>query len=520
LLLVLTAVVALIFKKSWFVLFGISVVLGWMVFIGALWQQFELQPQTGLAFTFIFLLYGLFQTGQWLLYTKNETPEKHFVYWIALANTIGLLLAVFEVIKVNKWDNNAFGLILLIPSLIAYLFAIAYLPFRQKGAQRMAWFTFGFVMTFALGLISNKDSGVYLVPLCIAILFVFAGKMFKSKIALRFGYVYICFSLLLSFLTFLMDSDRISDNLLFDFVWLKILAALLIICFLLSLIKYERLELPNWETVINYLLPLGFFALFWLIISTLLVSLEIYPYVKSATSSLFKVVYKQSEIEFIKTVHLLSIGAGMNSFLIYRRFERNLTGVNFQTTLQFSSILYLATFILLTISIGFYSWEWIRIDSVDWPVNRSPYLLVRYLVYGGILLVLWQLKGLFKENQLNHFSPSAQNILIALTLLTFISADIVFWFSEWNLPHPERLAISIFWVVSALVLLIIGIKKSKPGLKGLAFVLIGVSVAKLFLFDLQNLGVEFRIILFVVVGLLLSGFSFLYSKLNPPEKPK
>ncbi|MDH4318986.1 MAG: DUF2339 domain-containing protein, partial [Desulfobulbaceae bacterium] len=61
---------------------------------------------------------------------------------------------------------------------------------------------------------------------------------------------------------------------------------------------------------------------------------------------------------------------------------------------------------------------------------------------------------------------------------------------------------SIFWTLSAFVVMLWGTKKEIRGLWTAGATLIGVVVLKLFLFDLANIGTMERIISFIAVGVI------------------
>ena len=73
-------------------------------------------------------------------------------------------------------------------------------------------------------------------------------------------------------------------------------------------------------------------------------------------------------------------------------------------------------------------------------------------------------------------------------------------------------AVSAVWAVVGLVLLIVGLKRSR-GLQLGGLVLFGISLAKLFLYDLANLSSVTRAFSFVAVGLLIMVGGFFYQRL-------
>jgi uncharacterized membrane protein len=75
-----------------------------------------------------------------------------------------------------------------------------------------------------------------------------------------------------------------------------------------------------------------------------------------------------------------------------------------------------------------------------------------------------------------------------------------------------KLGLSILWGVYALLLIILGIWKNKKYLRISAIVLFGVTLVKLFFYDIASLNGISKTIVFVSLGLLLLIISFLYNK--------
>ncbi len=112
-------------------------------------------------------------------------------------------------------------------------------------------------------------------------------------------------------------------------------------------------------------------------------------------------------------------------------------------------------------------------------------------------------------------SSSAMRPLIGSTglVLLFIYATLeVNTFFHFYLPGMQAGAISILWSVFALALIMRGIAKNEQALRYLGLGLFAVVSVKVFFFDLEQLDQFFRIIAFVLLGLLLLAGSFGYLK--------
>jgi uncharacterized membrane protein len=81
-------------------------------------------------------------------------------------------------------------------------------------------------------------------------------------------------------------------------------------------------------------------------------------------------------------------------------------------------------------------------------------------------------------------------------------------------------SVSTFWGAIGLAALYLGLKRESPGLRLAGFALFGVSLAKIFLFDLSMLSSVTRALSFLAVGAVLLLAGFFYQRLagvSPPE---
>jgi uncharacterized membrane protein len=72
----------------------------------------------------------------------------------------------------------------------------------------------------------------------------------------------------------------------------------------------------------------------------------------------------------------------------------------------------------------------------------------------------------------------------------------------------------ILWGIIAFIFLIIGIKKHYKTLRILALALLGITILKLFLFDISNASETGKIIAFILLGILILIISFVYQKIK------
>jgi hypothetical protein len=140
------------------------------------------------------------------------------------------------------------------------------------------------------------------------------------------------------------------------------------------------------------------------------------------------------------------------------------------------------------------------------------YILIRYPLWAAAGFALW---AIFKnaktqlENTKFHVFLEA---VIHISILNFLSNELVTWLDIAGYQDIFKLGLSILWSVYSLILVSLGIYKKKKHLRIFALVLFGITLAKLFLYDISNLSTISKTIVLIILGLLLLIISFLYNK--------
>lgn len=147
------------------------------------------------------------------------------------------------------------------------------------------------------------------------------------------------------------------------------------------------------------------------------------------------------------------------------------------------------------------------------PMNVA----IRYISYGLAAVLMGSLYYYSREELLDSFVPRAKRIvafdaLFYSTLLIVLSGDLVNLMKQFGIADATKLGLSILWVAYALFLVVIGIARSKKYLRFAAIGLIGVTLVKLFFYDIADLPTVPKAILFIAIGAVLLVVSFLYNK--------
>jgi uncharacterized membrane protein len=90
---------------------------------------------------------------------------------------------------------------------------------------------------------------------------------------------------------------------------------------------------------------------------------------------------------------------------------------------------------------------------------------------------------------------------------------------DLSVRQQGQVLLSALWSLVGLTGLIIGLRTRLPALRSAALALLLITVAKVFLYDLSTLTSIYRVISFIVLGLLLLAGAFAYQRLRPPPVP-
>ncbi len=81
-----------------------------------------------------------------------------------------------------------------------------------------------------------------------------------------------------------------------------------------------------------------------------------------------------------------------------------------------------------------------------------------------------------------------------------------------KIGNRNSVALSIFWLIYSIILLVVGIVGKHKGVRVGGLILLSVAILKLFFYDLWSLGTLYRIISSISLGVVLLSISFAYQK--------
>lgn len=168
------------------------------------------------------------------------------------------------------------------------------------------------------------------------------------------------------------------------------------------------------------------------------------------------------------------------------------------------------------------------IGGYGWYDSYLPIFNKAFLASLIVIAATFTFAYLYLRNPVQEDSPDieASNFYIVVgCILIFLTMnkEIISYFNSqrstsagWsyltNIDLAEQFALSLGWTFYASVLVFVGFIKKYPLTRYMGIGLLGLTVVKVFLYDMSNLAQFYRILSFIVLGLLLLAISFIYQR--------
>ncbi|MEZ7891138.1 MAG: DUF2339 domain-containing protein [Candidatus Wallbacteria bacterium] len=178
-------------------------------------------------------------------------------------------------------------------------------------------------------------------------------------------------------------------------------------------------------------------------------------------------------------------------------------------------------FIIVTLKFLFYDYTEIfklSLDHLAFVPNNYNYLIVERYITTILLLCVSYFTGSMARKSFSQFTFSAEVkdsalIFTMWSIVLFIVCNIETsaFFYEY-LPKAKFAAVSVLWTIFSICFMGLGFAKNNYTLRKAALGLFGVTIIKVFFYDMANASTPYRIFSFMVLGFILIIASFLYYK--------
>lgn len=145
--------------------------------------------------------------------------------------------------------------------------------------------------------------------------------------------------------------------------------------------------------------------------------------------------------------------------------------------------------------------------------HRGPWLVViRYAAILSVMPLLWFNRKLVQQKFFRSETGIAENLFFHMVVLALLSSELIHWLDMARVENTFELSLSILWGAYAFFLIVLGLSREQKHLRLAAIVLFGVTLVKLFAYDMADMSTILKTVVMIVLGVLLLSASFIYNK--------
>jgi len=515
-------------KKYWKPLYYVTFAVTWLIFTAWFFGEYEVDNHFKLALLFATVFFFIFYATilSYKLVNKEKFVKSDVV--LMLSNSFIYFGLGYAILDSHEVGRQFLGLFALVNAIIH--FAVTVTIYKQKLADKnLFYLVAGLVLVFVTVAVPIQLDGSWVTLFWAgeAALLFWIGRTksvsFYEKLAfplMLFAFV----SLLQDWDTSSYLSSYYSDSYMgktpvFNLNFLFTLLFVVIFSFVVYISRNTKYKTPDFKnklySIALLVLPIALLLVTYnmfrneidiyfsnIINSTAIVTStengydsKVYNYDLSKFNSLWQINY---------TLLFLSILA----FINYKKIKNQLFSYGILAVMIFSIFGFLST--------GLFNISELRDNYIH---QTSEYFTVGYeaiaIRYISFLFVALALVVSYRFIIKEFFDKKFKDIfLIAMhiPILWTVSSELIHWLDFAGSANNYKLGLSILWGLYSLLLVVLGIWKNNKILRIGAIGLFGITLAKLFLYDIRHLNTISKTIVFVSLGILLLFISFLYNK--------
>jgi len=503
------------FKKYWRLLNLTSFFATWLIFATWYFSSFNVSLHFNIGLTFLFIFFAIFYTA-FLSYKliKKENYEAKDIFSV-LSNSFVFYGIGIGMLNTHPVATNYLGLFTLLNAIIH--FGVSTLIYKKKlGDKSLFYLILGLVLTFITIAVPIQLNGQW-VTLCWAfqaLLLFWLGRSKKVPLYENLSYVV----MFLAFFSLVEDWWNYKDVTPFfnpDFLnsLLFVIAFGFIFYLQRKFREEENTKVKFHILIMNYFVPGIFLFVLYKAIQMEISNYWELRYLASKVDTsgdgfaerytLYNEKFMDYETVWILNFTLLYLSA---IFFVIEKKIKN-------TALEITTLVISGLTLLLFITTGLYA-QASLVHSYMNPTNFASAGFFGVIVHYFSLLVL----AIFVYRIYIYFISRQEknrmlfDIFFSILVIWILSAEMLIWLNAFNIYENNKLGLSILWGIYSLLLISYGIWKGKKHLRILAIVLFGITLLKLFFYDIVHLNTIRKTIVFVSLGILLLVISFLYNK--------
>lgn len=523
-----TGILILSFRKYWKPLYYSSFILTWFIFFSWYINRYQTNDHYGLALTFnsiFFILFYLTFIAYKLIKQEKFNTEDIF---LLLANSFIYYGLGYSILDEHMIGQHFLGLFTLVNACIHFIVGASIYK-KDFADKNLFYVVLGLALIFITIAIPVQLDNNWVTLLWVgeAALLFWIGKTRKVAEYEAMSYPL----MLLSFISLIQDWSTgynsyqlgVPETRIVPLFNIQFLTSVLFMgaYAFINILKRKYPMTSSSQNQINYaqimsvVIPVIFlFALynsFRLEIATYWDQLYTDSWVGGATGygtysywnedySWFKIVW---------TLNFTLLFVSILSWVNYKRFrDQNLEVVNIGLIVM-SMILYLTA--------GLYFLSELRNSYLDNYLGqyyqRTGFNIgIRYVSYIFVSLALISGYRFITQRTVNRLVSILYDILLYVSFIWIASSELLNIMDMAKSTQSYKLGLSLLWGTYSLLLIALGIWKQKSHLRIGAIILFGITLLKLFFYDISHLDTISKTIVFVSLGILLLIISFLYNK--------
>ena len=517
------------FKKYWKPLYYSSFGFTWLIYF-SWFTKYQTNEHFGLALIFLALFFAIFYVT-FLIYKllQKEKFDSTDILMV-LANSFIFYGIGYAILSDHETGNRLLGLFTLGNAIIHFIISV--LIYRRKLADKnLFYLVAGLVLVFITIAIPVQLDGNWVTLLWAgeAALLFWIGRTKKVPIYEKLSYPL----MVLAFFSIAHDWTTVYSNYTPEDVESRI-TPLLNINFLTSLLFIAAFGFINFlnqnknyqsslisqkglSKIVSFSIPvILLFTLYYAF------RIEIASYWNQlfADSALTISIgdqqypnnYWNNDMSRFKTIWIINYSllfVSMLSFMNFRKLKnQQLASVNLGL-----NILAIAVFLIQGLFVLSELRESYLEQTLSEYYQKGVFNIgIRYVSFAFFVLTIVACYQYVRREFIKWDFKIAFGFLLHTSVLWITSSELINWMDIADSTQSYKLGLSILWGIYALFLIALGIWKKKKHLRIGAISLFGITLIKLFFYDISHLDTIAKTIVFVSLGVLLLIISFLYNK--------
>lgn len=495
-------------KKGWQKMTSTAFILSWIIFLSWIIGEFNPSKHLAIAWIFTLLQFQIFYTALVAFQLKNGSKFSPLTIFLIIVNGVLFYLLTHYLALTSKGDH-LLGLISFANAIIH--FGVSYLFYRRmenKSPFLLLSILGTIYLTLAISIEFSVKTIIILWALEALVLLrtAFNFKIKTYKVLSLTILVLSVFVLIFNWNSVYYETGEIFTPFL-NFHFFTSITIIGIIClYTNSYYKKSGAQLNNdlFYSLCFAIVGLTYFAFFNEIIHGFSSAIK---FSSSQISSKEQMLRSMLNISLFNFTFLFIAALGVLNF---KKIKSEALAI-------FFTIISLGLVSFFCIQ-GIPELNKLRAIYIEDSSNFSFFLiLIRYLSYATIAFLLYVLQKQLKliPNNIETLRKALPLVFHFLILLA-LSTELITWFDLGTGSNFNQIAMregfSILWGLYSFVLIGLGIRQQSQMLRIAGIGLFTFTLGKIFLFDLVNLTIISRTILFIAIGALMLVTSYLYQR--------